>query len=123
MNLKSHATAGHVCLHMRASAFAPALPPLTHALLSRSWGYSGPLTPAGVPDISGRIHVDGSRPLPDSAQDVRMYRNATVRGYFDALEPRLNAFGYSFRAPFLTGCAMETRRAMACPALALPRTN
>ena len=69
-----------------------------------------------MPDISERIHVDASRPLPDAHQDISAYGNATVRGYFEALEPRLNAFGYSFHQPFLTDCDMALRRAMACPA-------
>ncbi len=75
------------------------------------------MTSQGVPDISNTIYVDPSRLLPDEKQDIRaLYaRNATVRGRFDALEPRLNAFGYSFRAPFVTDCALELRRARACP--------
>jgi hypothetical protein len=88
------------------------------AALRARWGYAGPKkTAGGTPDVSSKIHVDGSRPLPDAALDVGRYANATVRAYFEAYEPRLNAFGYSFRAPFVTGCAMETRRALSCPAL------
>lgn len=80
------------------------------------WGYAGPKTKEGVPDISGRIHVDPSRPLPDATADVRRaYRNATVRAHFEALEPRLNVFGYSFHHPFITECDWDARRAMACP--------
>jgi hypothetical protein len=89
MDLKKHATAG--------------------------WGYSGPLTPAGVPDISKHIYVDGSRPLPEPQQDVRSYANASVRDLFEALQPRLAVFGYSLHAPFTTDCPMDLRRAMACP--------
>ena len=89
--------------------------PRADKLCARSWGYSGPLTSAGIPDVSKEIHVDGSRPLPEAQQDIRAYNNATVRGFFEGLEGRLNRFGYSFSAPFVTECGMETRRAFACP--------
>ena len=62
-----------------------------------------------------KILVDGSRPLPERHQAIDAYGNTTVRGYFEALEPRLNAFGYTFHAPFVTDCDMELRRAFACP--------
>ena len=64
--------------------------------------------------MSKEIHVDGSRPLPEAHQDIGIYGNATVRSYFEALEERLNVFGYSFNAPFVTDCDMELRRQMAC---------
>jgi len=67
--------------------------------------------------VSKEIHVDGSRPLPEAQQDIGgAYGNATVRAHFEALEGRLNRFGYSFNAPFVTDCDMELRRRMACPA-------
>lgn len=63
-----------------------------------------------------RIYVDPSRPLPTDGQSVgATYRNVTLRRLFTNLEPRLNAFGYSFSAPFTTGCALLLRRAAACP--------
>ena len=101
------------CAHAVASART-----LTQTCGSR-WGYSGPLTSAGVPDVSKEIHVDGSRPLPEAQQDIRIYANATVKAHFEALEGRLNRFGYSFSAPFVTECDMDTRRKMACPARTL----
>jgi Sulfotransferase family len=88
----------------------------THA--ERGWGYSGPLTAAGVPDVSGKIYVDGSRLLPEEAQDVgKAHRGEPeLRGYRE-LERRLNAFGYSFWSPFiLTDCPSAKRRAMGCAA-------
>ena len=109
MNLKSHASSG--CVHQLAASREHAHPADTFA---RRWGYSGPLTSAGIPDVSKEIHVDGSRPLPEARQDISMYGNATVRSYFEALEGRLNVFGYSFKAPFITDCDMELRRKMAC---------
>ena len=110
MNLKSHATAGCVSLAAAACAHRGALMQPD----CRRWGYSGPLTSAGIPDVSQEIHVDGSRPLPEAQQDIRVYTNATVRAYFEALEGRLNRFGYSFSAPFVTDCDMDARRKMAC---------
>ena len=58
--------------------------------------------------------MDGSRPLPEAQQGISMYGNATVKAYFEALEGRLNRFGYSFNAPFVTECDMDVRRKMAC---------
>ena len=64
--------------------------------------------------MSRHVFVDPSRPLPEARQDVRSFANATVRGYFDELAPRLAAFGYTLHAPFVTDCDMATRRAMNC---------
>ena len=85
--------------------------------LSHRWGYSGPLDEKGVPDVTRIIHVDPSRPLPDShlAIDVAYAKRPGVRVRFEALEGRLNAFGYSFRSPFVTGCPPELRQRAACP--------
>ena len=78
------------------------------------WGYSGPLTADGVPDVSGqKIFVDGSKLLPEAALDAA-HSGEQLPGY-RVLEGRLNAFGYSFFAPFATGCAREARRTMSCP--------
>ena len=102
---------------------------LSHRLLSlrlvldncsHRWGYSGPLDEKGVPDVTRTIHVDPSRPLPDShlAIDVAYAERPGIRARFEALEGRLNAFGYSFKAPFVTGCTPELRQRAACPASA-----
>ena len=86
----------------------------THSV--RGWGYSGPLTAAGVPDVSGKIYVDGSRLLPEEAQDVGLAHRGEpeLRGYL-LLEGRLNKFGYSFSSPFLLpDCPVALRRTMGC---------
>ena len=113
MNLKTHANAG--CGSRAACA---RLISLSLSSPLRRWGYSGPLTKQGVPDVTRHVFVDPSRPLPDEHQDVRSFANTTVRGYFEELEPRLRVFGYTLHAPFVTDCDMATRRAMSCaPAL------
>lgn len=82
---------------------------------ARGWGYAGPLNEHGLPDVSGRpIVVDASRLLPEAAQDVRREAAALWAG-LEALEGRLNAFGYTFYEPFVTGCEEEMRAAAACP--------
>lgn len=87
---------------------------------ARGWGYAGPTNAKGVPDVSRAIHVDPSRPLPDEALAIGAVfaRQPALLARFQALEPRLNAFGYSFNAPFVTGCAMSLRQKAACPSAA-----
>lgn len=70
-----------------------------------------------MPDVSRTIHVDPSRPLPDDhlAIDVAYADRPVLLARFQALEGRLNAFGYSFKAPFVTGCTPALRQRAACP--------
>jgi hypothetical protein len=87
---------------------------------SQGWGYAGPKNAKGVPDVSRAIHVDPSRLLPDDALaiDVVYEQSPRLLAMFQALEPRLNAFGYSFSRPFVTGCAMTLRQQAGCPSAA-----
>ena len=78
------------------------------------WGYAGPKAADGLPDVRGdKIAVDGSRLLPEPGADAR---REPLRDGYAALETRVNAFGYSFYVPFVTGCVLELRSIMACPA-------
>jgi hypothetical protein len=66
------------------------------------------------------VNVDGSRLLPEAEMDVRLLGGEGGLGRrreLGELEGRLNAFGYSFHAPFLTNCSLEVRRRAGCPAV------